>query len=117
MTTDSRTGTEGMLFVALDGEKTDGHDYIAEAVAGGAAALLVAQGRGEAARVAAPALPVFEVKDTLKGLQAIAAAWRDRVGPKVVAITGSSGKTTVKEMTDSGAFREVFGTRDIGKPQ
>lgn len=99
VTTDSRTGTEGMLFVALKGENFDGHDYIAEAVAGGSTALLVEQGRGNAAKTAAPGLPVFEVKDTLKGLQVIAAAWRDRVDPKVVVITGSSGKTTVKEMT------------------
>ncbi len=99
MTTDSRTGTDGMLFVALKGEGGDGHDFIAEAVAGGAAALLVERGRGAGAKEAAPDLPVFEVRDTLEGLQALAAAWRDRIDPKVVAITGSSGKTTAKEMT------------------
>ena len=98
VTTDSRTGTAGMLFVALKSESGDGHDFIAEAVSCGAAALLVEKGRGAAAKEAAPGLPVFEVKDTLEGLQAIAAAWRKRVDPKVVAITGSSGKTTVKEM-------------------
>lgn len=99
VTTDSRTGTAGSLFVALKSDSGDGHDFIAEAVSGGAAALLVETDRGSAARESAPGLPVFEVKDTLAGLQALAAAWRDRVGPKVVAITGSSGKTTVKEMT------------------
>ena len=99
MTTDSRTGTKGALFVALKGENADGHDFIAEAAAGGAAAFLVERGRGAMAKDAAPGLPVFEVKDTLEGLQAIAAAWRDRIDPKVVAITGSSGKTTVKEIT------------------
>jgi UDP-N-acetylmuramoyl-tripeptide--D-alanyl-D-alanine ligase len=87
-----------MLFVALRGENGDGHDHIAAAVSGGAAALMVGEGRGAAARKAAPGLPVFEVKDTLAGLQALAGAWRDRVDPRVVAITGSSGKTTVKEM-------------------
>jgi UDP-N-acetylmuramoyl-tripeptide--D-alanyl-D-alanine ligase len=99
VTTDSRTGVSGRLFVALRGESGDGHDFIAEAASGGAAALLVETGRASAAREAAPGIPVFEVKDTLRGLQALAAAWRDRVSPKVVAITGSSGKTTVKEMT------------------
>ncbi len=99
VTTDSRTGAEGKLFVALKGGTADGHDYIVDAAAGGASAFLVERGRGDEARKAAPGLPVFEVRDTLKGLQALAAAWRDRVGPKVVAITGSSGKTTVKEMT------------------
>ena len=97
VTTDSRTGTDGMLFVALKGEGGDGHDFIAEAVAGGAAALLVERDRG--AREAAPGLAVFEVRDTLEGLQTLAAAWRDRIDPKVVAITGSSGKTTAKELT------------------
>ena len=99
VTTDSRTGTAGKLFVALKSESGDGHDFIAEAVSGGAAALLVEAGMGGAAKEAAPGLPVFEMKDTLVGLQTLASAWRDRVGPRVVAITGSSGKTTVKEMT------------------
>ena len=99
MTTDSRTGTDGMLFVALKGEGGDGHDFIAEAAAGGAAALLVDRDRGAAVKEAAPGLAVFEVRDTLEGLQTLAAAWRDRIDPKVVAITGSSGKTTAKEMT------------------
>jgi UDP-N-acetylmuramoyl-tripeptide--D-alanyl-D-alanine ligase len=99
VTTDSRTGTKGALFVALTGENADGHDFIAEAAAGGSTAFLVERGRGAMAKDAAPGLPVFEVKDTIEGLHAIAAAWRDRVDPKVVAITGSSGKTTVKEIT------------------
>ena len=99
MTTDSRTDTDGKLFVALKSESGDGHDFIAEAAVGGAAALLVERGRGSAAKEAAPGLPVFEVRDTLDGLQALASAWRNRVDPKVVAITGSSGKTSVKEIT------------------
>jgi UDP-N-acetylmuramoyl-tripeptide--D-alanyl-D-alanine ligase len=99
VTTDSRTVTEGALFVALKGENADGHDFIAEAAAGGAVAFLVERGRGAGARESAPGLCVFEVEDTLEGLQAIASAWRERIDPKVVAITGSSGKTTVKEMT------------------
>jgi UDP-N-acetylmuramoyl-tripeptide--D-alanyl-D-alanine ligase len=99
VTTDSRKGTKGMLFVALKGDNADGHDFIADAAGGGASALIVGRGRGEGARKSAPGVPVFEVGDTLEALQALAAAWRVKVGPKVVAITGSSGKTTVKEMT------------------
>ena len=99
MTTDSRTDMDGKLFVALKSDSGDGHDFIAEAAVAGAAALLVERGRGPAAKEAASGLPVFEVRDTLEGLQVLASAWRDRVDPKVVAITGSSGKTTVKEIT------------------
>ncbi len=99
VTTDSRTGVGGKLFVALEGENADGHDFLPEAVSGGAAALLVERGRG--ARATAPDVPVFEVENTLEALQVLAAAWRERVDPKVVAITGSSGKTTVKELTAS----------------
>ena len=99
VTTDTRDGADGRLFVALEGENSDGHDFVADALKGGAAALMVAAGRGDEARAAAPGLPVFEVRDTLAGLQALASAWLRRVGPRVVAITGSSGKTTTREMT------------------
>ncbi|MDD3642452.1 MAG: UDP-N-acetylmuramoyl-tripeptide--D-alanyl-D-alanine ligase [Candidatus Krumholzibacteria bacterium] len=95
---DTRDGTGGRLFVALQGERADGHDYLPAAAEGGAAALLVRRDRmGEAVR-AVSAIPVLGVADPLAGLQAIARAWLDRVAPLVVAVTGSSGKTGTKEL-------------------
>jgi len=100
VTTDTRSLEPDSLYVALRGERFDGHDFVPEARARGAAAALVA-------RAASVALPQVIVPDVLAGLSAFAAAWRrDFAGP-VVGITGSNGKTTVKEMT--GAILGVEG--------
>ena len=88
---DSRRVESGMLFVALPGEHVDGHAFVSAAAAQGAAAALVA-------RLQDVALPQVVVADPLVALGRVAAAWRDRVDPTVVGITGSNGKTTVKEM-------------------
>lgn len=90
ISTDSRTLRAGELFVALDGPRFDGHDYLEQAAAAGAAGALV--------RRAHPALPCLEVADPLRALTQLAAAWRARFELPLVAITGSSGKTTVKEL-------------------
>jgi UDP-N-acetylmuramoyl-tripeptide--D-alanyl-D-alanine ligase len=87
---DSRALSEGDLFVALAGER-DGHDFIPAAVAAGAAAVLVS-------RAGDWGVPALQVEDTLDGLRAIAAAARARLRGQLVAITGSSGKTTVKTL-------------------
>jgi UDP-N-acetylmuramoyl-tripeptide--D-alanyl-D-alanine ligase len=93
VSTDSRTLREGELFVAIRGDSFDGHDFVEQAVARGAAALLVSQ-----PSAGAGALPVICVDDTLAALGALAHGHRfDFAGP-VVAITGSNGKTTTKEM-------------------
>lgn len=98
MSTDTRAGIRNALFVALPGDRADGHDYVPAAAEGGAAALLVRKDRmGEAVR-AVPAIPVLGVADPLAGLQALARAWLERVSPLVVAVTGSSGKTGTKEL-------------------
>jgi UDP-N-acetylmuramoyl-tripeptide--D-alanyl-D-alanine ligase len=82
----------------LKGSLADGHDYLEAAVAKGAAALLVSSGRkAEALRIAGT-IPVFDVADTLAGLQALAAAYRALVNPRVIAVTGSSGKTGTKDL-------------------
>jgi UDP-N-acetylmuramoyl-tripeptide--D-alanyl-D-alanine ligase len=83
------------LFVALKGERFDAHDFLAEAKAKGAAAAVVRQGVP-----AIPGLPVFPVPDTLEALGLLARAQRRALpaGSPVVAITGSSGKTSTKEM-------------------
>jgi len=92
--TDSRAVTPGMLFVALKGERFDGHDYVREVLAAGAAGAMVE--RGWAA--ANPELPLIPVIDTRVALGQLAAHWRNRFAIPLLGITGSNGKTTVKEM-------------------
>ena len=91
VTIDTRKVTPGCLFVALKGERFDGHDFAEDAVAAGAGALLVSKHL----LVAAPQLVV---KDTRPALGQLAAWVRQQVPARVVALTGSSGKTSVKEM-------------------
>ena len=79
------------LFVALVGDKHDAHDFVPAVLAQGALALV---SRQDCAALSG-SLPVA---DTLAALQTLAAAWREAVNPLVLGITGSSGKTTVKEM-------------------
>lgn len=100
VTTDTRTARPGELFIALKGDRFDGHDHLEQALAKGCAALLVSRPPG-----ASPEVPVYLVPDTLRALQDLANAWRKKVDPQVVAITGSSGKTTVKELL-AAALRE-----------
>ena len=89
--TDSRTLQAGDLFVALRGPRFDGHAFVADVLAGGAAGAIVERGRvQEDART-------IEVPDTLAALQRLAHAVRTAVATKVIAITGSAGKTTTKE--------------------
>ena len=91
--TDTRKLAPGDLFVALKGERFDGHDFVQRALAQGAAAALVA-----ADRASGFAGPLIAVDDTLAALGALATHWRQRFDLPVVAITGSNGKTTTKEM-------------------
>lgn len=116
VTTDSRGDCQGKLFVALKGEFFDGEAYCQAAVEQGAAAVLVAN----AVEVNVPQLIV---KDTLVALQAMASAWVKQIGSKVIAITGSNGKTTVKNMLLSVLSQkyQCFATRgnfnnEIGVP-
>jgi len=88
---DTRAIEPGALFVALRGERFDGHDFVPAAATAGAAAALVSRA------VSAP-IPQVIVSDTLAGLAAFANAWRRHHGARVVGVTGSNGKTTVKEM-------------------
>jgi UDP-N-acetylmuramoyl-tripeptide--D-alanyl-D-alanine ligase len=96
---DSRLVQPGELFVALRGERTDGHRHLAAAVAAGAAALLVSEAPTPAELAALGDVTVVRVPDALAGLHAGAAAWRARFEPLVVGITGSVGKTSTKEAT------------------
>lgn len=94
--TDSRNIGSGQLFVALRGERFDGHRFVAAAAAAGAAAALV-DSRWADGQNAAP-LPLLVVDDTRRALGRLAAHWRSRFDLPVLGITGSNGKTTVKEM-------------------
>ena len=100
---DSRALAPGDLFVALRGERYDGHDFVAQALAQGAAAALV-----DARRASAWSGPLIAVGDTLVALGALAAHWRARFDLPVVAVTGSNGKTTTKEMI-AAIFRAAVG--------
>lgn len=91
VSTDSRQLEPGMLFVALQGPNHDGHDHVTAAQAAGAVAAVVA-------RPLPIDIPQLVVDDTLLALGEMAAAWRQTLGTPLVAITGSNGKTTVKEM-------------------
>ena len=98
ISTDTRTIRGGNLFIALQGENFDGHDYLSAAAEKGASGLLIQAGSfGKAANLQ-NGLPVIGVPDTLEALGAIAHAWRLRYPIPLVAITGSSGKTTTKEL-------------------
>jgi UDP-N-acetylmuramoyl-tripeptide--D-alanyl-D-alanine ligase len=92
--TDTRRLGRGQLFVALRGPRFDGHRFLGEAAAAGAAAALVEVGR----EPEAGDLPTVAVADTGAALLALAGGWRQRFTGPVVGVTGSAGKTTVKEM-------------------
>lgn len=92
--TDSREAGPGALFVCVPGARVDGHDFAASAVERGALAVLASR---ELPEVSALGVPVFVVEDTVKALGKLAARWRDKTSAKVVCVTGTAGKTTLKE--------------------
>jgi UDP-N-acetylmuramoyl-tripeptide--D-alanyl-D-alanine ligase len=96
VSTDSRSLKRGELFVALRGERFDGHEFLDAARAAGAAGAVV-----DAAYEGQPPLPLLVVADTRRALGDLARHWRARFAPVLVAITGSNGKTTTKEMLAS----------------
>lgn len=124
VSTDSRTVAAGELFVALRGDKFDGHDFVATAHERGAAAAVVDAAGAEKLR--GGGLPLIVVADTRLALGDLAAEWRSRFDLPLIGVTGSNGKTTNKEMIASimkAAFGEdaVLSTQgnlnnDIGLP-
>ena len=123
--TDSRKLQAGELFIALKGENFDGHDYAAAVLGQGAVACLVEA--GWAARHKGDK-PLLAVADTRRALGDLAAAWRSRFDLPLIGVTGSNGKTTVKEMCAAilrawtGEADAVLATagnlnNDIGMPQ
>ena len=101
ITTDTRKISSGDLFVALHGEKFDGADFAAEALERGAAAVIVGTPLSTSAEKALKKAKgtVLKAEDGLRAYQAIAHAWRMKFDIPVIAITGSNGKTTTKELT------------------
>ena len=98
ISTDSRTLRPGELFVALVGENFDGHQFIRQAVRSGSAGMIVALRSAEALDTGDLQIPVIGVSDTLRAFGDLASLWRGKHSLPVVAITGSNGKTTTKEM-------------------
>lgn len=96
--TDTRKIKPGVLFVALKGERFNGEDFAAEAAAKGAAGILVSKSC-PAEKLAGLSVPVLKAEDTLLAYQQLAHAWRMKFELPVIAITGSNGKTTTKDLT------------------
>lgn len=93
--TDTRKSVSNSLFFALKGEKFDAHQYLDQAVSQGAVAVVIQQENSSIS------IPQLVVKDTRIALGELAKWLREKINPRIVAMTGSSGKTTVKEMTAS----------------
>ncbi len=122
VTTDSRSIERGDLFVALTGERFDGHDFVDQALAAGAAAALVSA----TDKVKTVGAPMLVSDDTRLALGSLGSWWRARFDLPIVGVTGSNGKTTVKEMlaailrAEAGADAVLATTgnlnNDIGLP-
>ena len=94
ITTDTRKIGKGNVFVALRGERFDGHDYLRDAVRDGASALVVSR----APKLDTLGVPIFEVRDTLVALGALAHYWRRAWGKTIIGVAGSNGKTSTKDL-------------------
>jgi UDP-N-acetylmuramoyl-tripeptide--D-alanyl-D-alanine ligase len=107
---DSRTVAAGELFFAVRGERHDGHDFVAAAIERGAVAAVVSRARVATLPDVALAVPLLITEDPLIALQALAAHVRRQWGKRVIAVTGSAGKTTTKEAIAAavGAKYNVF---------
>ncbi|MGA8263589.1 MAG: UDP-N-acetylmuramoyl-tripeptide--D-alanyl-D-alanine ligase [Ignavibacteriaceae bacterium] len=96
---DSRKIKKNSLFVAIKGEKFDGHDFISQVIKKGVSAVMLNENKYK--NYDDLNLPVITVKDTIKGYGDLAKMWRRKLNAKVIGITGSAGKTSTKEMIAS----------------
>ena len=101
LSTDSRKITPGYIFLALKGDRYDGHNFTTNAINAGAMGVIVESDTTIANKLFNNNLVVINVSSTLKALGDLASWWRKQWGGKVIAITGSNGKSTTKEMTAS----------------
>jgi UDP-N-acetylmuramoyl-tripeptide--D-alanyl-D-alanine ligase len=97
VTIDSREAGPGALFIGLPGANVDGGTFAAQALAAGAWGILARPEHADAARCAPPGV-LLAAEEPLSALQRLAAAWRAELGAEVVGITGSTGKTTTKDI-------------------
>jgi len=116
--TDTRILKSGEVFLALRGDKFDGHEFVPTAIAKGAIAAIVDS------EYENPGFPVLQVSDTLKAYQQIGRWWRDRFDIPIIGVTGSVGKTTTKELIAAvlgtkGAVHKTYGNynNEIGVPK
>ncbi|HCZ5544221.1 TPA: UDP-N-acetylmuramoyl-tripeptide--D-alanyl-D-alanine ligase [Staphylococcus aureus] len=98
VTIDSRSISKNMLFIPFKGENVDGHRFVSKALQDGAGAAFYQKGTSIDENVSGP---IIWVEDTLTALQQLAQAYLRHVNPKVIAVTGSNGKTTTKDMIES----------------
>jgi len=113
VSTDSRTITPGELFVPLRGEQFDGHTFISEVVGKGITALLANESWLKE-HSAPETVTCIAVKNTLRALGDIAASWRQRFDIPTIGVTGSNGKTTVKEMLSTILEQNGHGLKTAG---
>jgi len=96
---DSRNIKKDSLFIAVKGEKFDGHNFICDAIDAGASAIIIDENKAD--KFKGLDIPVVTVKNTTTALGDLAKVWRSKLNTKIIAITGSAGKTTTKEMLAS----------------
>jgi UDP-N-acetylmuramoyl-tripeptide--D-alanyl-D-alanine ligase len=101
ITTDTRKIGKGDVFVALKGERFDGHDYLRDAVRDGASALVVSR----VPKLNSLGVPVYEVRDTLVALGGLAHYWRRAWGKTIIGVAGSNGKTSTKDLMRAALSR------------
>ncbi len=111
LSTDTRSVARGELFVAIRGEKYDGHVFLEVAKQRGAAAAMV-----DRTHLGPAPLPLLVVEDTRKGLGRLGAHWRGRFQPVLIAVAGSNGKTTTKEMLTAILRAHAGGDRVLATP-
>ena len=93
---DSRLVQKNSIFIAIKGEKFDGHNFVNEAIKNGASIVIINEKKlSELGNIS---IPVMTVRDTVFALGEIAKTWRNKLNTKIIGITGSAGKTTTKEM-------------------
>ena len=96
ISTDTRAVKEGEWYLALAGETFDGHDFLGDAFSSGAMGAIVSE--RSSYPIGSSTFPLLAVQDSLQAYHDLARNWRRRINPKLIGITGSSGKTTTKEM-------------------
>jgi UDP-N-acetylmuramoyl-tripeptide--D-alanyl-D-alanine ligase len=101
ITTDTRKIGKGDVFVALKGERFDGHDYLRDAVRDGASALVVSR----VPKLNTFGVPLYEVRDTLVALGELAHYWRRAWGKTIIGVAGSNGKTSTKDLIKAALSR------------